>query len=174
MFTSSAYLKKHTPENGIDRESYLSLLVDEYFNTSLYDAKCQVLANLSNFAYDPINYKFIRDVGVLDIFLFVVKNETDTKLLHYATSGICNLCVDTLNVEYILSNEVLDPLTNLLNSEHNETVADVLTTLFYLQKLHSKLIKPQVIEKVLILTKSNDKIISNLATILLNETDSTN
>lgn len=34
MFTSLSYLKKHTPENGTDRESYLSLLVDEYLNSA--------------------------------------------------------------------------------------------------------------------------------------------
>lgn len=55
------------------------------------DAKCQVLANLANFAYDPINYQFIRDVGVLDIFLHVIKKESNHQLLHFAAAGICNL-----------------------------------------------------------------------------------
>lgn len=126
MFSSKAQLVKRTPENGTDRESFLSLLVDEYLHSSSYgnytivkakhffcmivlsvlythyvnvqflifsDGKCQVLANLANFAYDPINYQYIRDVGVLDIFLYVIKNESDRQLLHYAVAGLCNLCL---------------------------------------------------------------------------------
>lgn len=36
MFSSQAQLKKRTPENGNDRENYLSLLVDEYINTNSF------------------------------------------------------------------------------------------------------------------------------------------
>lgn len=57
------------------------------------EAKSQVLANLANFAYDPINYGYIRDVGVLDILIYVVKKETDEKLLQFSVAGICNLCI---------------------------------------------------------------------------------
>jgi len=28
-----------------------------------------VLANLSNFAYDPINYEYLRQLNVIDLFL---------------------------------------------------------------------------------------------------------
>ena len=33
------------------------------------EAKHQVLANLANFAYDPINYEHIRKLNILDLFL---------------------------------------------------------------------------------------------------------
>lgn len=66
------------------------------------DAKCQVLANLANFSYDPINYGYIRNVGVLDIFIHVLKNEKDETLLHFATSGISNLCIG--NINYLKTN----------------------------------------------------------------------
>jgi len=33
------------------------------------DAKLQVLANLANFAYDPINYEYLRQLNALDLFL---------------------------------------------------------------------------------------------------------
>lgn len=36
MFSSQAQLNKRTPENGNDRENYLSLLVDEYINTNSF------------------------------------------------------------------------------------------------------------------------------------------
>lgn len=36
MFSSKSQLKKRTPENGTDRENFLSLLVDEYLQSSSY------------------------------------------------------------------------------------------------------------------------------------------
>jgi len=33
------------------------------------EAKLQVLANLANFAYDPINYEYLRQLNVVDLFL---------------------------------------------------------------------------------------------------------
>lgn len=36
MFSSKNQLLKRTPENGTDRESFLSLLVDEYLHSSSY------------------------------------------------------------------------------------------------------------------------------------------
>lgn len=36
MFSNKTQLLKRTPENGTDRESFLSLLVDEYLHSSSY------------------------------------------------------------------------------------------------------------------------------------------
>ena len=33
------------------------------------ESKQQVLANLANFAYDPINYDYMRRLNILDLFL---------------------------------------------------------------------------------------------------------
>ena len=33
------------------------------------DAREQVLGNLANFAYDPINYEYMRQLNVIDLFL---------------------------------------------------------------------------------------------------------
>lgn len=33
------------------------------------DYKQQVLANLANFAYDPVNYDYFRELNILDLFL---------------------------------------------------------------------------------------------------------
>ena len=33
------------------------------------ESKQQILANLANFAYDPINYEFIRQLNIVDLFL---------------------------------------------------------------------------------------------------------
>ncbi|CAG9575983.1 unnamed protein product [Danaus chrysippus] len=169
MFSSKTQLKKRTPENGTDRESYLSLLVDEYINSSSFDAKQQVLANLANFAYDPINYGFIRNVGVLDIFIHVLKNENNGKLLHFATAGICNLCIDPENVDYLVNNGAIERISILLNSNHEETLADVITIFIYLYDSHAKdkIHDIKTVNTIEALIKSENQIISNLASIFL-------
>ena len=40
-----------------------------YFASFLLESKLQVLANLANFAYDPINYEHLRKLNVVDLFL---------------------------------------------------------------------------------------------------------
>lgn len=34
MFSNHTRLEKHTPANGIDRKEYISLLVDEFYETN--------------------------------------------------------------------------------------------------------------------------------------------
>ena len=45
---------------------------------STADAKEQVLANLANFAYDPSNYQYLRQLQVLDLFLDSLSEENET------------------------------------------------------------------------------------------------
>lgn len=45
---------------------------------SATDAKEQVLANLANFAYDPGNYQYLRQLQVLDLFLDSLSEENET------------------------------------------------------------------------------------------------
>lgn len=56
------------------------------------EMKKQVLANLANFAYDPINYEFLRELGVLDLFLDLL-SDGNIILKQFAIGGICNLCL---------------------------------------------------------------------------------
>ncbi|CAB3231375.1 unnamed protein product [Arctia plantaginis] len=176
MFSSKTQLAKRTPENGTDRESFLSLLVDEYLHSSSYDGKCQVLANLANFAYDPINYEYIRNVGVLDIFLYVIKNESDRQLLHYAVAGLCNLCFDPLNAEYVLTHCGFKPLTALLKLTDTDILADTITSLIQLHEYQtsSDLYTEEVIANVCSIQQSNDQRLVNLATIFLQYVSSKN
>lgn len=44
---------------------------------STADAKEQVLANLANFAYDPSNYQYLRQLQVLDLFLDSLSEENE-------------------------------------------------------------------------------------------------
>lgn len=45
MFSNKSLLKKRTPENGIDRENFLSLLVDEYLNSTSHGELWPISAN---------------------------------------------------------------------------------------------------------------------------------
>lgn len=49
-----------------------------------------MLANLANFAYDPINYPHIRSQRVIDLFLELLVLD-DNKLVAFAAAGLCNL-----------------------------------------------------------------------------------
>ncbi|XP_019063986.1 armadillo repeat-containing protein 7 isoform X4 [Fukomys damarensis] len=46
----------------VGRLGYLQALVTEFQETESQDAKEQVLANLANFAYDPNNYQYLRQL----------------------------------------------------------------------------------------------------------------
>lgn len=54
--------------------------------------KRQLIANLANFAYDPINYEFLRELSVLNIFLDLLADD-DYLLTRFAISGLCNLAL---------------------------------------------------------------------------------
>ena len=61
MFHSRKQLETKTGPRGIGRESYIKMLVAEYGDSNTTPAnKHQVLANLANFAYDPINLDYLR------------------------------------------------------------------------------------------------------------------
>ena len=69
MFSSKEYLAKKTGPWGVGRFRYLQALVTEFQDTNKQEHKLQVLANLANFAYDPINYEHFRRLNILDLFL---------------------------------------------------------------------------------------------------------
>lgn len=71
-FSGKAYLEKKTGKWGVGRFKYLQTLVTEFQDTSRHEFKLQVLANLANFAYDPINYEYFRQLNILDLFLGIL------------------------------------------------------------------------------------------------------
>lgn len=58
----------------------------------LSDAQEQVLANLANFAYDPVNYGYMRQLNVINLFLNAL-SQSNPKLVRFGISGLCNLCL---------------------------------------------------------------------------------
>nr|XP_016846838.1 PREDICTED: armadillo repeat-containing protein 7 isoform X2 [Anolis carolinensis] len=63
---------------GLDRLEYLQALVTEFQVSESSEAKEQVLANLANFAYDPKNYGYLRQLKVLDLFLDMLTEDNET------------------------------------------------------------------------------------------------
>ena len=127
-FSSKVYLERKTGKWGVGRFKYLQSLVTEFQDTSKHEFKLQVLANLANFAYDPINYEFFRQLNILDLFLgelMILKNltqfftllvccpdvlaeEEDEKMIEFAMGGVCNCSLDKQNKKYLLENECVD------------------------------------------------------------------
>lgn len=48
----------------------------------ILEAKEQVLANLANFAYDPINYEYMRALKIPDLFLGLYNAMLYNKSVH--------------------------------------------------------------------------------------------
>ncbi|XP_064225592.1 armadillo repeat-containing protein 7 isoform X2 [Aotus nancymaae] len=71
----------------VGRLGFLQALVTEFQETQSQDAKEQVLANLANFAYDPNNYEYLRQLQVLDLFLDSLSEENET-LVEFAIARI--------------------------------------------------------------------------------------
>jgi KaiC/GvpD/RAD55 family RecA-like ATPase len=72
-----------------------------FFPSHISEAKEQVLANLANFAYDPINYEFLRKLKVIDLFLDQLSEE-NANFVQFGLGGLCNLVLGNCAIVYIL------------------------------------------------------------------------
>lgn len=193
MFSTPNSLKKRTGKADLDRYNYLKELAQEYNTTGEEEKKEQVIANLGNFAYDPINYEFFRRLDIIDIFLealvnFKTNNNFNLKILNFSIGALCNLCEDPKNKEYLLKHNFVDLILNCLIIEPKvdniELILNVLTILVFMtdEQEHSETndlnkIKNQILnyknEKInfnfLIFeyAKSANKRLSNLAFLIL-------
>lgn len=65
---------------------FLQALVTEYRDAESEDDKLQVLANLANFAYDPVNFEYLRQ---LQVNVFISDMKTDIYLETHDDQVIC-------------------------------------------------------------------------------------
>ena len=137
MFSAYEYLRKKTGPYGIGRFSYLQSLVTEFQETTSQEAKEQVLANLANFAYDPINYEHLRTLNVLDLFLDCLTEENST-LVEYSIGGLCNVCLDKENKDLILKHDGVKLAIGCLSQDREAIILSAITTLMYLVTPNSK------------------------------------
>ncbi|XP_064606060.1 armadillo repeat-containing protein 7-like [Liolophura sinensis] len=170
MFSTKEYLQKKTGPYGIGRLSFLQSLVTEFQDSSSDDAKHQVLANLANFAYDPVNYEFMWQLNVVDLFLDTLE-ESDETLVEFAIAGVCNLCLDKQNKQFILKNDGVRLVLRCLSSPNEEVVLSAVTTLMFLVTPESiaEITSLPVVECMLRFSHSLNKRLSNLATVFLKD-----
>ncbi|KAI0242452.1 Armadillo repeat-containing protein 7 [Lamellibrachia satsuma] len=168
MFSTREQLERKTGPYGIGRQSYLQSLVTEFQDTDSDDAKEQVLANLANFAYDPINYECMQQLNVIDLFLDSL-NDSNGKLVDFAVGGLCNVCLDRENKAYILKNNGVSLMKNALSSTNEETVLSAITCLMFLVTPQSKseITSLPIIDAMMRFSSSNNTRLSNLATVFL-------
>ncbi|CAG8555976.1 1050_t:CDS:2 [Ambispora leptoticha] len=168
MFSSTRQLEKRTGKYGTPRLEYLQELVNEYQTTTDIEAKHQILANLANFAYDPINYDFLCQLNVVDLFLDAI-TEPDEKIKEFGIGGICNICLENRAKEYIITYEGLPLIIDCLSSENESTVLSALATLMFLNISFSQADVKSVSKRVKQLSQTDNPKISNLANIFLQD-----
>lgn len=167
MFSTPEKLAKRTGKKDANRREYLEQLANEFRTTKSIEAKEQVLANLANFAYDPINYEYLRQLKVIDLFLDQL-SETNSTLLEFALGGLCNLALDDENRDYILHNNGVHIISSCLSSSKEETVISAITTLIFLVTPESKsVVTPDVVACISQLCTSPNARITNLAKIFI-------
>ncbi|GAB1868350.1 Armadillo repeat-containing protein 7 [Camponotus japonicus] len=170
MFSTKARLIQRTGKNGVGRYDFLKLLATEYKTTKSKDAKEQVLSNLANFAYDPINYGYMRQLQIIDIFLDSL-SENNPKLVQFAIGGICNLCLDAINKIYILRNRGVELISSLLSSQDEDIVLSAISTLMFLitPESRNEITSAEIIKRMLEFSYDTNIRIKNLAIIFLSD-----
>lgn len=193
MFSTPYSLKKRTGKFDLERGAYLKQLNDEYKSVDADEEKKeQVLANLGNFAYDPINYEYFRRFGIIDTFLtnikenyYAMQNEQylNPRLLNFSLAAVCNLCLDVKNRDYLMKNDLFKYVMPCFEIEFNsgqsqfDIVLNLLTLLIFTFEhapnkdfiLNFKNAKFNFIERIVAYSKSDNRRLSNLAIILLQD-----
>ncbi|XP_065360972.1 armadillo repeat-containing protein 7 isoform X2 [Calliphora vicina] len=136
MFSSHNHLKRKTPEQGINRQEFIEHLVEEYY-TSTNAAQEQVTANLANFAYDPINWDYLKTAEVLKLFFELLQTPNEKFQLH-GSAGLCNICLDHEAHNYIVKSQNFNKIKDLLIKTKNLNVILNILTLLYQLLSHSE------------------------------------
>jgi hypothetical protein len=158
MFATFTQLQEKRGKSGTSRFVHLQRLVTEFqdilqeskndgkYFVSIYEVlegKEQVLANLGNFAYDPINYDHFVSLCIIDLFLDCLE-DPNPKLVEFAIGGLCNCCVgnllektpvDTTDpriCKVIEESDGIPLILKCLSSNCEETVLSAITTLYYI------------------------------------------
>ncbi|KAE8021912.1 hypothetical protein FH972_007759 [Carpinus fangiana] len=143
MFTNDQRQEERTGRYGTPRLQYLQELVSQFQNSTDEETKERIAANLANFAYDPYNYKFLRQVQY-------VAFEPNEKLVEFGLGGICNSCVDPANAAIVTQCGGIPLIIQCLSSPVRNTVNYALAALYYLCNPSNKgeILKPEVIDVI--------------------------
>jgi len=146
MFTNVQRQVERTGRSGTPRDKYLQDLVSQFQNATDEESKEKIAANLANFAYDPFNYAFMRQLNVLELFLDCI-TEPNERLIEFGIGGICNSCVDPANALVIVQCGGIPLIIQCLSSPVRNTVIYALGALYYLCNPATKkeILKPDVV-----------------------------
>ncbi|KAH6941723.1 hypothetical protein HPB50_022934 [Hyalomma asiaticum] len=153
-----------------ERFRYLKELVTEFHTSSSNEAKEQVLANLANFAYDPVNYDHLKRLNILSLFMDQL-DSTNDNLREFAIGGICNLSSDQDFRTEVLKPENLSKLVSCLSTSQEETVLSAITTLISLglSGCQTDITTASVIDCMVRYSESPNTRLSNLAKLFLED-----
>ncbi|XP_015073689.1 armadillo repeat-containing protein 7-like isoform X1 [Solanum pennellii] len=154
MFTNSQRQEERTGKYGTPRVKYLQELVNQFQNASAEETKEKIVANLANFAYDPFNFTFLRQLNVIELFLDCL-TEPSEKLVEFGIGGICNACAGKdqsypANAALVTQNDGIPLVIQCLSSPVRNTVNYALGALYYLCNASNKeeILKPEVIDAI--------------------------
>lgn len=153
---------------------------------------------MANFAYDPKNMEYLRQLQVTDLFLDMLtennenfvefgmgeyhsnKNMIETKAVSESKpvivsslvpGGLCNLSMDSECRYIILQNSGISLVTNCLSSQREETVLSAITTLMNLVTPSSctAVTDPGILQCMLRFSLSQSPRLRNLAAVFLQD-----
>lgn len=161
---------KRDASEGSDRFEYLQSLVTEFQDTDSEDSKEQVLANLANFAYDPGNMDFLKELQVPDLFMDMLTEENEN-FVEFGMGGLCNLSMDPECRDIILGSSGISLVTNCLSSRREETVLSAITTLMNLLTPSSRadITNAAIVQCMLRFSLSESPRLRNLAGVFLQD-----
>ncbi len=94
-------------------------------------AKLQTIANLANFAYDPYNYSFFRDLNIPRLFLANLLS-TNSAIVEFSIGGLCNCSCDFEIAQDLFKFDAITFLSLCISSTNKRIVLDAITTLYYM------------------------------------------
>ncbi|CAO3580487.1 unnamed protein product [Absidia cylindrospora] len=132
MFQTRKYITDRHGQSSPNRLQYLQQLVQEYSTTDSLESKQQVLANLANFSYNPVNYNWLWEINVV-IFSYV----KDKLLQEFGMGGLANICLEPRHQYYIASDpKHIDIITSYVRTKRSNittnTILNALVTLMLL------------------------------------------
>uniref|UniRef100_A0A1A7WYI5 Armadillo repeat containing 7 n=2 Tax=Iconisemion striatum TaxID=60296 RepID=A0A1A7WYI5_9TELE len=163
-------MKRNESAETPERFEYLQTLVTEFQDTDSEEAKEQVLANLANFAYDPKNTEYLRELQVPDLFLDML-TEDNENFVEFGMGGLCNLSMDPGCRDIILENDGISLITNRLSHRREETVLSAITTLMNLTTpaTRSQISEPGIVQCMLRFSLAESPRLRNLASVFLQD-----
>ncbi|KAL2913896.1 hypothetical protein HK105_206630 [Polyrhizophydium stewartii] len=124
MFQSARRVQRRTGGEDQSRFEFLQTLVREYgesVDRQEPDVANERLARLGNFAYDPLNHDYLRQLNVLDLFLDALAGG-DALARELAAGGLCNLSAGGR------------PMRRSLQDESLATIEGALATLWFVRR----------------------------------------